>query len=285
MRRRGLGLGLLLWSAASAAATYDAFGTPVVVPIAGYSGDVMEPFVTRDGRYLLFNDRNDPATNTTLHIALIQAPTQLLYLGPIEGANSASLDAVASVDRAYHLYFMSTRDYAQTFSTLFRADLNKTWAWRVQTVGGVSLLRLGALNFDAEISADGDTLWLVDGEFSGAHLPDRADLSFARRTKAGFVRAPEAATVLAAVNTAGLEYAPSVSADGLELYFTRYQPDHGFSVWRSTRSSTSANFVAPEQVSAIANNAEATTFSADGRALYFHALIGGRYVLMRTDRP
>ena len=29
----------------------------------------MEQFVSRDGRYLVFNDRNDPGLNTELHYA------------------------------------------------------------------------------------------------------------------------------------------------------------------------------------------------------------------------
>lgn len=267
------------------AATYDAFGPPVQVSIAGYDGDLMEPFLTRDGRYLLFNNRNDPATNTDLQIARVVDPLHMVYLGPIAGANGASLDAVASVDRFNRLYFVSVRDYALSFSSLYTAQLIKGWAWQVRLLPGVSLQQPGALNFDAEISADGETLWLVDGRFSGGFLPDSADLSYARRSKDGFLRAAEAAQVLAAVNSAGLEYAPSVSADGLELFFTRYQPATGFSVWRSVRAHASAAFAAPLQVSAIASNAEATTFSPDGRALYFHALVDDRYVLMRTERP
>ncbi|MFO1495026.1 MAG: hypothetical protein U1F26_10225 [Lysobacterales bacterium] len=267
-----------------AAQRYEAFGPPVLVPITGYDGDVMEPFVTRDGRYLLFNNRNDAQTNTDLHIAWIQGPVSIHYLGPVRGANGAALDAVASVDQHYRLYFVSTRDYFQTLDSLFRADLTKTWAYQVNPVPGVSMHRPGALIFDAEISADGQTLWLVDGEFSGASLPDRADLSFAVRDKDGFRRPADAASVMAAVNSSALEYAPSVSADGLELFYTRFVPAEGFSVWRSTRPAPDAAFNPPERVSAIPANAEATTITPDGRALYFHALVDNRYVLMRVAR-
>lgn len=267
-----------------AAQRYEAFGPPVRVPIAGYDGDVMEPFITRDGRYLLFNNRNDAQSNTDLHIAWISSPLSIHYLGPIRGANGAALDAVASVDQRFRLYFVSTRDYFQTLDSVFRADLIKTWAYRVDAVPGVSMRRPGALVFDAEISADGQTLWLVDGEFSGASLPDRADLSFAVRHKDGFHRPAEAASIMAAVNSSALEYAPSVSVDGLELFYTRYVPAEGFSVWRSTRPAADAAFNSPERVSAIPANAEATTISPDSHALYFHALVDNRYVLMRVAR-
>jgi hypothetical protein len=48
---------------------YQAFGKPERVAIRGYDGDAMEPYVTKDGRYLLFNNRNDPRIDTNLHFA------------------------------------------------------------------------------------------------------------------------------------------------------------------------------------------------------------------------
>lgn len=46
-----------------------AFANPQPVALLGYDGDAMEPFLSRDGRYLLFNNRNDPSVNTNLHFA------------------------------------------------------------------------------------------------------------------------------------------------------------------------------------------------------------------------
>jgi len=43
------------------AAAYTDFCAPVPVTITGHSGDEMEPFISKDGRYLFFNNRNDPA--------------------------------------------------------------------------------------------------------------------------------------------------------------------------------------------------------------------------------
>ena len=43
---------------------YTAFGNPQRVTIQGYNDHAMEPFITRDGRYLFFNNLNDPAVNT-----------------------------------------------------------------------------------------------------------------------------------------------------------------------------------------------------------------------------
>jgi hypothetical protein len=48
---------------------YNAFGNPLRITIQGYSGQAMEPFITRDGQYLFFNNSNDPSVDTNLHYA------------------------------------------------------------------------------------------------------------------------------------------------------------------------------------------------------------------------
>src|SRR5580698_7133832 len=44
--------------AASAEGTYRGFSDPEAVTIDGYSATAMEPFISDDGRYLLFNTSN-----------------------------------------------------------------------------------------------------------------------------------------------------------------------------------------------------------------------------------
>jgi len=48
---------------------YTAFSNPERITIRGYSDHAMEPFISRDGRYLFFNNSNDPSVNTNLHYA------------------------------------------------------------------------------------------------------------------------------------------------------------------------------------------------------------------------
>ena len=86
------------------------------------------------------------------------------------------------------------------------------------------------------------------------------------------------------VNTAdGQEYAPSLSADGLQLYFTRLT---GFLLWRhvqiyrAVRSSESEPFGAPVRMP-IEGFVEGPTLSADGQALYFHKLVDGHFGIWR----
>src|SRR5688572_21853697 len=94
-----------------APATDPEFATPQRVTIRGHSDHAMEPFLTRDGRLLFFNNSNDPPSETDLHYAERVDDVTFEYRGKLTGANSATLDGVPSVDAAGNLYFVSLRSY------------------------------------------------------------------------------------------------------------------------------------------------------------------------------
>lgn len=100
------------------------FSNPESVAIRGYSDDAMEPFLTRDGSYLLFNNSNDPAADTNLHYAERVDDLTFDYRGEISGANTTALDAVPTADAMGNIYFISTRSYSQTLSTIYRSSRN-----------------------------------------------------------------------------------------------------------------------------------------------------------------
>ena len=84
----------------------------------------MEPFLSPDGRYLFFNNSNDPGVNTNLQFAERTAKLIFRYLGELPGVNSAVLDAVPSMDTAGHFYFTTVRDYGRTLNSLFTGEFN-----------------------------------------------------------------------------------------------------------------------------------------------------------------
>lgn len=274
-------------STLAAERTYDAFHTPEDVEITGYSGDVMEPFLTRDGRYLLFNNRNTPPVNTNLRWAGRVNDLKFSDRGEIQGVNTDALEGVPSLDKDGNLYFVSTRSYPQSLSTIYRARFRDGVADPAQLVEGVSRLKPGWVNFDAEISADGNTLYFVDGFFGAGNNPQSATLVAAVRSKDGFRRLEESAGIFAHVNGEGLQYAPDISADELELFFTRVKKIEASAepaIFRSARKKVDEPFSVPERVSAIQGFAEAPTLSPDGRSLYYHARVGGQFRLRRVRR-
>jgi hypothetical protein len=270
---------------------YTAFQHPERVTIANYAGDAMEPFLTRDGRFLLFNNRNDPGVDTNLHYAARIDALHFAYRGEIKGANSSALDAVPSVSCGGDLYFVSTRSYPQTSSTIYRARFSEGVASGVELVPGISRRTPGWVNFDAEVSADGQTLYAVDSRFSAGGTPLTADLfsarKMAREPGGAFARAKDSGDLLRLVNTDELEYAPAVSSDGLELFFTRVREiraDAEPRIWRSARRTAREPFGTPQVLSAIAGFAEAPALSPDGLSLYYHARVDGRFAIFRVTR-
>ncbi len=269
------------------AAPYTGLHTPRRVTIRGYMGDAMEPFVTKDGKYLLFNNSNDPSVNTDLQYATCVDGLTFDYRGPMSGVYTPALEGVPSLDRRGILYFVSTRSYASTLATVYRGRFRDGTVTDVGIVPGVSPHVPGVVNFDAEISADGNTLYVVDGDFSTESKPSAARIVIETRDGDGFRRDPDSAAILRNVNTGVLDYAPDISPDGLELFFTRTDPPGGDpmpTLYRAARDSPTAPFRPPQRIAAITGFAEGPSLDADGRALYYHRRVNGRFVIFRVTR-
>ncbi len=259
--------------APGAEASCELFTEPELVEMPGYRGVAMEPFVTPDGRYLLFNDSNDPANDTDLHYAE-RTGNAFVYRGRLPGANSTELDGVPSVSKDGLLYFVSPRNYGSGFSVIHRAKFSAGKVQGVELVEGVSRGLPGFVNFDAEISWDGSKLVFVDGALvPGGPFPLHADLVIARRTGTGFARLPNSDEIFQNVNTTALEYAPALSRNGRELFFTRFLavPGSQPETYRSTRAKTTEAFGPPAPLDLFAGFYEAPAFSPDERSIYFHA--------------
>ena len=266
---------------------YRAFGNPQRVVIRGYNGDAMEPFITKDGRYLLFNNKNDPRIDTNLHFAQRVDDLTFDYRGEMKGVNTPVLEGVPSLDREGNLFFISLRSYEETLSTLYRGRFSDGAVSSVGLVTGISRRQPGIVMFDAEIAADGNTLFVVDGEFTGGSIPKTANIVIAVRDGKEFRRLPSSGELLKNVNTMALEYAPAISIDLLELFFTRIDNSGGSGkpvILRAVRRSVAEPFGIPERVAAITGFVEAPTLSGDGRSLYYHKLESNRYVIYRTAR-
>ena len=260
------------------------FQNPQRVTIDGYNDDAMEPFLTRDGKYLFFNNLNDPKVNTNLHWAERIDDLHFKYRGEILGVNTPALEGVASMDRQGNFYFVSNRSYDQTASTLYRAHFANGAVTDVELVPGISLAKPGIVNFDAEISADGNTLYFVESEFSIFGQPKSARILFAHRNGNSFVRDDASAAIMKNINSDGLNYAPATSASECEIFFTRANAS-GPVNYIAKRANKSLPFEAPLRIAAITGFAEGPTLSPDELSLYYHVKENGRFVIYRVTRP
>jgi Tol biopolymer transport system component len=259
------------------------FANPQRVTIQGYSDHAMEPFISRDGKYLFFNNSNDPAVDTNLHWAERIDDLAFQYKGEIGGVNTTALEGVASMDQNGVFYFVSTRSYEETSSTIYRGNFDNGTLTTVDLAPGVSTATFGIVNFDAEISPDGNTLYFVESQFS-ASGPQSADILTATWNRSTFVRDSNSATIMKQVNTSkNLEYAPAISASGLELFFTRLEGSSP-ALYVATRTDASSPFGAPRKIQAATGFVEGPTLSPDEDSLYYHKREGSLFVIYRVTR-
>jgi hypothetical protein len=251
--------------------------------IRGYAGHAMEPFVSRDGRYLFFNNLNDPSVNTDIHYAERIDDLSFRYRGPVQGINTPALEGVPTMDRHGNFYFVSTRSYAQTLSTVYRGRFAEGKVSGVELVPQLSIRQPGIVNFDVEASPDGATLYSVEGRFAGGPVPQSANLFIAARRGDGFARAPNSDALLRNINTDALEYAACISADGRTLFFTRLV-GRSPAIYVSQRPDPAAAFEKPRHLTAAEGFVEAPALSADERSLYYHKRDGALFVIYRLTR-
>lgn len=261
------------------------FTHPQRVAILGYDDHAMEPFLSRDGRFLLFNNQNDPSVDTNLHYAERIDDLTFQYKGELRGVNTPALEGVPTMDRRNNFYFVSPRSYATTFSTIYRGIFSNGEVSGVTLVAGISRQQPGIVNFDVEVSRDGETLYFVDARF-GHGVPQTADIVIAERRGTGFQRARNSAEILKLVNTAALEYAPCISADGLTLLFTRSSAGlRGTpAIFASQRRLLTEPFSEPMRLGDLDGFVEAPTLSPDERSLYYHRREGTRFVIYRATK-
>ncbi len=187
------------------------------------------------------------------------------------------------MDLTGKLYFVSNRKYQDTLSTIYQSKFTGGEAADVRLVQGISKLKACWVNFDVEVTADGQSLYFVDSRFDRTGHPQTANLAIAEKSGAVFQRLPNSGELLKNINTDALEYGACISADQLELYFTRVNTpltaDSAPEIFVSTRKNINESFGIPSKISAITGFAEAPTISPDGQTLYFHKKENDKFAL------
>jgi hypothetical protein len=270
------------------------YADPQPVTITGYDGDAMEPFISPDGRYLFFNNSNDSKVDTNLYWAERTGSLSFRSLGELPGANSPALDAVASLDTAGHFYFTTLREFDRTRTSLYVGDFDSRGVHNVHPVPGrINPAAARTVNMDAGISPDGQTLYISHAVIvPGAPAPGSSILMIARLQNGAFTIDPNSDALLKNINTGALNYAPCISADGLELFFTRASRrklpsgavEPSVRIMVATRASADAPFGTPAALNALTGFVEAPTLSLDGKEMFFHKKVGNGYIIYRATR-
>lgn len=241
------------------------WANPTPVAIIGYDDHAMEPFVA--GEYLFWNNSNKPAEETNLHWGVFVDPVTVQYLGVIPGADGPGLDGEASLAQG-RLYFNSPAR-----GTPRSAIVSGEWiSGNVLNVGPVPGdfvdTEPGRYAFGPEVSPDGAWMYYVQSVGGTGPNATAMNIRAARWTGTEWVRASD--SLLANVKCSGKAYAPAISADGLEIYFTCLASVGPPVIMMAVRSRVTRPFGQPIAVSGITGKVEGPTITADGKTLYYH---------------
>jgi hypothetical protein len=257
------------------------FSHEQIVTIRGYNGDAMEPFISRDDRYLFFNNLKGD-NNKDLYYAEKIDDTTFTFRGVVQGVNTSYVDANPTMDTRNHFYFISTRELDSVNKTLFRGIFQEgtvTASHRVE--GSINIVTPYWINMGVEVSGDGTLLFVSNARFEpGGNFPVEGNIRFAVKEGEQFNIPANETEILARINNdRAIQYAGELSADGLELFYsevTLSDPPR-FRLLRSERADREGTFEAPSEITEPFRDdpyavVEAPTLSADGRRLYYHKL-------------
>lgn len=289
---------ILLFSFISQGQTYPSFGSEIDVSIDGLSFDAMEPFISADGYYLFFNNLND-GVNTKLFYATKVNDSTFDYIGELNGSNqliNPQLDAVADMDLLNNFYWTSTRDYPTELDNLFHGTFNAGSIVNIGRVyGNFNKSIPGWLVMDHGISYDGNFLYYNNARLDNINCqgPCETELGIAQKINdSTFNQIANSDIILQNINdTNFIYYAPCISSNNLELYYTRYPKDSItqntlFEICVAVRSTPTGIFSTPQVLFSelIANLIEAPTLTNDRKIIYYHRKITGSHKIVMRYR-
>jgi len=263
---------------------YPTFGSEIDVTINGLLFDAMEPFISPDGNYLFFNNKNN-GINTKLFYAIKVNDSTFTFVGELEGTNQTiepHLDAVADIDSNGNFYWTSTRNYPDELNNLFHGTYDSGSVSNIGRIEGDFNMNIpGWLVMDHGVSLDGQFLYFNNAKFDNANCqgPCETNLGIAQKVDAStFNTLPNSELILQNINDPNyIYYAPCISSDNLELYYTRYLKgaitvQTVFEICVAVRSNSESSFSTPKVLFSedISDLIEAPTLTTDKSTIYYH---------------
>lgn len=255
--------------AALHASAASAWSTPERVRISGYDkpGDhKMEIGVSADGRLLFFNNSNKRPGKTDLYYAVRVGndDTSFKFRGPIQGANKPrTLDATPAYD-----------DDTQTLSFVSSRVRPPALHWGSFKDGKLHDVALVPISFPKphygigmEMGRDMKNIFFT---YRSRRDKDYMDISLAHWDGRKYVVPRNWRRIMANVNTGAMEYAPEVSSDLLEIWFTRVVNRGRPIIYSAVRKNTKEPFTSAAPHPAITGLVEAATLTGDDNTMYYH---------------
>lgn len=270
------------------------FGNEKHVKINGLTFDAMEPSLSADGNALFFNSLNN-GINTSLYYAARLDDTTFNMVGLVPAVNETTtpyLNAVASSDSTSNFVWVSLRNWPANYENLHRVKfLTSSYTNFGRLHGDFYIPAPGWLIMDAAVNFQGDKLIYCNAWFNGCAngLPCKAAMGIAQKINdSTFNKVANTSALMANVNdtTNYIVYAPELTKDGLELYYTRLLKNSTQTeIMVATRSNTNTAFSPPTLlIGAPAIAPEGPTLSKDKTKMYYHRKNGNLYEIYMRYR-
>ncbi len=278
--------------------TKISYTNPIEIKMNDYNDHMMEPFISTDGNTLFFNNLNSNG-NTRLFYATKVNATTFDFKGEVNGANEANnnqLNAVADMDAQQNFYWTSIRDFPAQLDNLHFGTYNNGIVSNVGRVQGDFYVgQTDWLVMDHGISADGQTLFYNNGHFNGCgSIPCETFIGMAKKTSPGnFEKIANSDALLATINDPSyIYYAPSITQDNLELYYTRFNTgavdaNTLVEICVASRTTTNDAFGTPMVLfdATVGDGIiEAPTLTTDKQLMYYHKKINGVHKILMRER-
>ena len=284
------------------------FTTPQLVEISGLPIGVdgtaistEEPFISRDGQFLFFNTGHRE-NNKDLHYAKKLAETWVYQseIGPNIN-DKKEVQGNPTMDVNNNFFYVDSGVKRMIRIGQFSADTGQVI--NVKDVDAIPNrdVKLFAQHVDGnmgvEVSSDGNTVYFSRARwamnvFSLGKLMGSNILFLSKKNKKYVFDEVEIKRIMKHINSPDLEYAASISDDGLELFFTRFvladlQADVIRSmIMHATRTSISSPFDPPQIIESIGRSAfvEGPAISNTNKELYYHKLEGAKFKIYKVSR-
>ncbi|NOX66663.1 MAG: hypothetical protein GXO85_12970 [Chlorobi bacterium] len=263
------------------------------VTIIGYTSDAMEPFISKDERYLFFNNLKGPNSKDIYYAEKVN-DTTFEFKGEVQGVNTAYVDGNPTMDADNNFYFISTRDLDSGNKTIFSGIFNNGTVTNLHKINGtINILTPYWINMGVEISKDGNMLFTSNAKFNiGDNFPNEGNIRFALKTNDEFNIPNNEADILANINTDNaIEYAGEISADRSELFYSQVTLSNPpvFKLFYAKRTQVSSSFGNPISITEPFKDdvnafVEAPSLSNDGKRLYYHKLENGIFSIFMLSR-
>ena len=269
------------------------FKNEQLVTITGYSSDAMEPFISKDGKYLFFNNLQGVNEKELYYAERIDNIT-FEFKGEIQGVNSITVDGNPTMDEQNNFYFISTRNLDTGIKTIYSGVFNNGIVTGLHEINGtINIPTPFWINMGVEISKNGNTMFTSNAKFNiDENFPHKGNIRYAIKNGNDFNIPSNEIDILANINTDyAIEYAGELSADELELFYSQVTLSDPpvFKLYYAKREQTNGKFGIPisitepfdENINAFV---EGPSLTNDGKRLYYHKLKNGVFSIFMLSK-